>query len=448
MNAHSVHEEVKVLVVDDHPQVRNAFRGLLNRAGYVVTTEDDAPAAVDALRTGGFDIVLTDANLPSGTGMDVLTAARRVDPSLPVVFVTGSRDLDLAHRAIEHGALRFLTKPVTGDELLGVIGEALRARTHHATGPRVSSRMRALEPDLSRIKRATDFDEALDLLWMAMQPVVSMQQRRVIAYEALVRSDHRTLGRPDLLIAAAEQLGRVYDLGRRIRANVATRVVEAHGDVDVLVNLHPTDLADPDLYDPEAPLSAVSSRIILEITERASLEEIKNVEERIAELRKLGFRIAVDDLGAGYGSLSAIALIRPDLVKIDMSLVRNVDADPVRLRMIKSIGSMCQQLGTQFLCEGVETRAELEVLVANGVDMVQGYFLGRPARALAGPLEEVLLSVPRPPRPARASQRIALGLMAQAVCREAMSMAAQPTVPKELRTILGALHEILSSVEE
>jgi EAL domain-containing protein (putative c-di-GMP-specific phosphodiesterase class I)/CheY-like chemotaxis protein len=446
----SLPEEVRVLVVDDHPQVRSAFRRVLDRAGYAVTTEEDAPAAVDVIRKGDFDVVLTDLCLPSGTGMDVLRAARLDDPSLPVVFITGTHDIDIAHQALDQGALRFLTKPVSADQLLAAVGEALRARNVNRapSSAKSSSRMRALDGDLSRVKQAAAFDQALDQLWMALQPVSSMTQRRTIAYEALVRSDHPTLGRPDLLVAAAESLGRVYDLGRRIRATVAERFADAPTDVDILVNLHPSDLADPDLFDPEAPLTAWAPRVILEITERASLSELDDVQERVARLRKLGYRIAVDDLGAGYGSLSAMALIRPDLVKIDMSLVRNVDADPVRLRMIKSIGSMCQQLGTPWLCEGVETRGELEILVANGVDLVQGYFLGRPARALQPPSDELLASVPRHRGSRRPSQKITLAPMAQAVCREAMAMAAAPSVPTELKSLLAALHDILGQLAD
>jgi EAL domain-containing protein (putative c-di-GMP-specific phosphodiesterase class I) len=306
--------------------------------------------------------------------------------------------------------------------------------------------MRALEGDLAKVKRAAAFDAALRQLWMALQPVTSMQRRRVIAYEALVRSEHPTLGRPDLLIAAAEELGRLHDLGRTIRRTVAGCIHQAPADIDLLVNLHPADLDDSELYDPEAPLSAHASRIILEITERASLDQIGDVQERVGQLRRLGYRIAVDDLGAGYGSLSAMALIRPDLVKIDMSLVRNVHADAVRMRMVRSIGLMCQQLGTPWLCEGVETVDELEALVENGVDLVQGYLLGRPARTMQLPPDGLFESVSHPAPPKRPSQRIALGAMAQVLAKEAMSIASQQPVPGELRSILGALHDLLEQM--
>jgi EAL domain-containing protein (putative c-di-GMP-specific phosphodiesterase class I)/CheY-like chemotaxis protein len=447
----SSHEDVRVLLVDDQLQIRNAYQRVLGKAGYAVTTADDTTGAIAELRLHDFDIVLTDLSLPSGTGLDILAAAHAVDPGMPVVFVTGTGDVAIARQALDHGALRYLIKPCTAAHLLAAVDEACRARAASSTaiGNKSTTRMRVLEGDLAKVERAAAFDGALDQLWMALQPVVAMGRRRVIAYEALVRSTHPTLGRPDLLIAAAEELGRLDDLGRKIRATVAARMSEAPSEVDILVNLHPEDLADPELYDPAAPLSAHAARVILEITERASLDQIKDVQERIAALRKLGYRIAVDDLGAGYGSLSAMALIRPDLVKIDMSLVRNVHADPVRMRMIKSIGQMCQQLGTPWLCEGVETVEELHALVDNGVDLVQGYLLGRPLLAMESPPAALFDAMPRPSRAKRPSQRIAIGGMAKVVCKEALAVAAGvPSIPSELRSLLGALHDLLEQMVE
>jgi EAL domain-containing protein (putative c-di-GMP-specific phosphodiesterase class I) len=448
-------EQVRVLLIDDHPQIRNAFRRILDGAGYAVTCEDDVPAAQARLAADGgqFDVVLTDLSLPSGTGLDVLEAAHKFDPTLPVVFVTGTGDVEMAQRALQHGALRYLTKPVAANRLLAAMEEATRTRavTHQAKS---SHRMRSLEGDIARVQRASDFDAALDKLWMALQPVASMQRRRTVAYEALVRSDHKPLARPDLLIGAAEELGRLPELGRRIREVCAGMISTLAPEVDLLINLHPSDLADPELYDAEAPLTEHAKRIILEITERASLDEMGDVQERISKLRLLGYRIAVDDLGAGYGSLNAIALIRPDLVKLDMSLVRNVHQDPVRTRMVRSIGAMCQQLGTPWLCEGVETIDELRVLIGCGADLVQGYLLGRPQRDIVPASSELFDQVPRLPRATRPSQRIAMGSMAQGLCREALAVLStrcsnvRCDMTDELRTILGALRDLLDNMAD
>jgi len=441
-------ERLRVLVIDDHQQIRTAFERILDRAGYAVTTEDDVPAACARLQTDTFDVVLTDMQLPTGTGLDVLAFAHGADPGLPVVFVTGAGDVDMAQHALEHGALRYLVKPIGAARLLAAIAEACRARAATSGARAVGGRTAALagDHDLRRVKLARDFDRALDKLWMALQPVAALSRRSVIAYEALVRSDEPALARPDLLIGAAEDLGRVDDLGQRVRAACAALVPSLPEGADLLVNLHPSDLEDEQLFDPEAPLSKVASQVILEITERASLEELKDIQERITRLRSLGFRIAVDDLGAGYGSLSAMALLRPDLVKLDMSLVRNVHQDPVRTRMVRSIGAMCEQLGIPWLCEGVETIEELRALVAVGCDIAQGYYLARPSRELPRISPEIYDAMPRIARATRPAGRTSLTPVAQELCRDAIALVDRDAPAVEVRAALHSLREMLELI--
>lgn len=376
---------IRVLLVDDDVSVRQGFTRLLKHAGYAVTCEGDVPDARARLASGErFDVVLTDLNLPNGTGLDVLSAAHGIDPTLPVLIATGSRDLNIAGQAVSHGALRFLTKPVESDRLLGAIAEACRMRTAVAAalGHQPSISIRRLDPDLVRLKSANAFDGARDALWLALQPVVSVTGRTIVGYEALLRSDHPTMSRADLILQTAEDLGRLTELGRVIRRAAADRIAELPPGADMLVNVHASDLEDPDLYDEDSPLATLARRVILEITERASFTHLPDLSERLDTLRKLGFRLAIDDLGAGYGSLSALALVRPDLVKLDMSLVRGIDGDPVRRQVVRSLGIMCKQLETTWLCEGVETPAELRVLVDAGAELIQGYLVGRPNRAV------------------------------------------------------------------
>jgi hypothetical protein len=122
-----------------------------------------------------------------------------------------------------------------------------------------------------------------------------------------------------------EQLGAVHALGRRVRRLVAQIIDTARPEQRFFVNLHPMDLADPDLYDVDSPLSRHAHRVVLEITERTSLESVPDIAGRLAALRAMRFRIAIDDLGAGYAALSYLSSIQPDIIKIDMSLIRGID---------------------------------------------------------------------------------------------------------------------------
>jgi EAL domain-containing protein (putative c-di-GMP-specific phosphodiesterase class I) len=122
----------------------------------------------------------------------------------------------------------------------------------------------------------------------------------------------------------------------------------------------------------------VARRVTLEITERAALEGMGDLPERLAALRRLGFRIAIDDLGAGYSGLSSFALLAPDAVKLDLSLIRGVDRDPTKQLLVKSMAQLCRDLQILVVSEGVETAVERDMLATLGCDLMQGYLFARP----------------------------------------------------------------------
>ena len=137
-------------------------------------------------------------------------------------------------------------------------------------------------------------------------------------------------------------------------------------------------LADDQLLHPRAPLSLVADRVVLEITERASLDAVGDLRQRIASLRRIGFRIAVDDLGAGYAGLTSFASRAPDIVKIDMSLIRGVDREVLRQKLVRSLARTCMEMGILVVAEGIETGPEHDAVVRLGCGLLQGFLLGRP----------------------------------------------------------------------
>jgi EAL domain-containing protein (putative c-di-GMP-specific phosphodiesterase class I) len=172
-----------------------------------------------------------------------------------------------------------------------------------------------------------------------------------------------------------------------VRAQVAKVVADAPAARGlVFINLHLLDLFDKQLTSPFAPLSKVASRVVLEITERTSLEGQLDLRYRVAELRDLGFKIAIDDLGGGHARMGTFSPLDTDFVKLDMSLVRAVDKHPMKQRLIRSITELCRQQGTKVIGEGVETEAEAKMLVDLGCDLLQGYLIARPALPFCDPL--------------------------------------------------------------
>lgn len=242
----------------------------------------------------------------------------------------------------------------------------------------VSHQLRELE---------TKFEKCLATLNMHFQPIVRADTRKRFGYEALMRSTDKALPHPGAILDAAERLERIPTLGRAIRGQTAKVIAAAEAERGVVfINLHLLDLFDKQLTSAFAPLSRVASRVVLEITERTSLEGQLDLPYRVAELRELGFRIAIDDLGSGHARMGTFSAADTDFVKLDMSLVRDVHKHQMKQRLIRSITDLCRAQGTMVIGEGVETEDEATVLVDLGCDLLQGYLIARPAPPFADPL--------------------------------------------------------------
>src|SRR5580704_8952868 len=216
---------------------------------------------------------------------------------------------------------------------------------------------------------------------MAYQPIVQATTGSVFGYEALLRSEDPALSDPSAFLDAAERLGRVYDVGRAVRCKASEPMHRVPLPALLFVNLHAIDLTDETLTSPTAPLTAIASRVVLEITERASLESIDDVPSRVARLRELGFRIAIDDLGAGYSGLTSVAGLEPEFVKLDMSLVRDIHKNPVKRKLVRSMTALFKDMGITVIAEGIEVVAERDTILELGCDLLQGYLLARPGKA-------------------------------------------------------------------
>jgi len=370
-----------VLIVDDEAQLLAAYAEMLRDAGFAVETADDGATAMELFAKDAFDAVLTDINMPGLDGLHFLRWLRERDLDVPVLIMTGNPRLETAVLALEHGALRYLLKPVREEDLVGAVASAVRlhrmaelkreALTHLGAHDKLLGDRAGLEARFSR---------ALGSVWMAYQPIVRAADGSLVAHEALVRTGERTLLDPSALLDAAERLGRMQELGRAVRSDVAGFI--GRGRHDVFVNLHALELTDEALFAKDSPLAGKAKSVVLEITERAPLDRIKDLRQRIASLRALGYRIGIDDLGAGYAGLTSFAALEPDVVKIDMALVRGVDREPIKRRLIGSMAGLCKELGTLVVAEGIETSSERDVLVDLGCDLLQGFLFGKPGEVV------------------------------------------------------------------
>ncbi len=375
--------DTQVLVVDDEEQLRKLAERMLTRAGLVVTTAASGIEAMGILRHGRrFDTIVSDLMMPGMDGMQFLREVRQVDLDVPMIFLTGNPSLSTAMEAMDQGGYRYLAKPVEAERLAAIVKDAA---AHHRLSLLKRKALEVCEAGGWLIEDLEDlgnrFDGALEKLWVAFQPIVSWPSQQVFGYEGLVRSADEDLSTPGKLLDAAERLGRVQELGQRVRDAVADAARMAPASALLCVNLHALDLTAEHLYALHSPLSRIAERVVLEVTERAALYRVDHLQARISNLRELGYRIAVDDLGASHGGLSSFRQLGPDIVKLDISLVRDVDSSVAKAGLIKSMIALCtQELGMRVVCEGVETEQERDALVSVGADLLQGYLFGMPGR--------------------------------------------------------------------
>lgn len=357
-----------VLVIDDDDLFLRVCTTVLKRAGHDVQGVQSARAALDALGQRHFDAVVSDVRMPGTDGIDLLKAVRQQQPSLPFVLMSGEPTVDSALTAIEHRALRYLRKPFDVDALAQVVAEAVA--------------MPAAKPQTTQGDHDR-FTRALAATFMAYQPIVKLSSQAVWAHEALVRCEAPDCASPAELLDLAERTERIHELGRLVRRRVAEDARNAPPDSSLFVNLHPAELLDQDLYDPTAPLSRLAPRVVLEITERASVVHLAELPRLITRLRGLGFRIALDDLGAGYSGLTLLARIVPEIVKLDAALVRGIETSPSQRIIIASVVDLAKHLNTVVVAEAIETHGEQRALERLGVDWMQGYRFGRPQKQFA-----------------------------------------------------------------
>jgi EAL domain-containing protein (putative c-di-GMP-specific phosphodiesterase class I) len=369
-----------VLLVDDEPAILRLYSRSLRQAGFAVTAISHSKDVIEALERLPVDVVLTDISLPGLSGIDILRAVRQRDADLPVILMTGATDIATAMKAVELGALRYLAKPIAASDLKDVVQQAMQVRrTAQVTRRAVDHYVSVARQDSIKADMVARFERALATLYMVYQPIVSWSSRSVYGYEALVRTREPMHSNPHDLFATAEALGRLQDVGRAIRRSVSVTLETAREMTEpVFVNLHPRDLDDEELITGRCPLSKAATRVVLEITERAPLEGTTDLLMRLSSLRNQGFRLAVDDLGAGYAGLTSLANIRPDIVKLDMSLVRSVASEPTKKTLISTLVRACSELGMTVVSEGVETEGERDALIRFGCDVFQGYLFGRP----------------------------------------------------------------------
>jgi EAL domain-containing protein (putative c-di-GMP-specific phosphodiesterase class I)/GGDEF domain-containing protein len=218
-----------------------------------------------------------------------------------------------------------------------------------------------------------------------VHPVFKLDDLTIIGYEALSRGPKDSeFERPDKLFKVAYDADLVMRLERLCRKRAFEIARELPAGRMMFINIEPEAVGDPELRDIMfttllSDAGIAPTDVVLEITERTAILDFCSFRATLDYLRTLGFRIAVDDGGAGYGSLQCLAEVKPEWLKIDISLVRDIDTDDVRRQLVKSLVMFADRMGVKLIAEGIERVGQLAVLRELGVAYGQGFLFCQPA---------------------------------------------------------------------
>jgi EAL domain-containing protein (putative c-di-GMP-specific phosphodiesterase class I) len=335
--------------------------------------EVPGPATRALLATSVAHVLPTVARLAKALGMTVTSSPQVVD----VVDDLGGLTLDLLFQRLareltgaETEALRVVTDPPAGSA-------ALTARLLTAPTLAVELARRGVTVEVGVLAEAE--------FWSVYQPIVSLADRSVVAHEALLRGivDDREVGGGDLFFVA-EQAGWLDRLDRIGRESAVAGAAPWLGDDDLFVNVDPNSIVRPQvcLAGTERAVhdaGLAPGQLVFEVVESHAILDRGHLVSVLDHFRTLGWRVALDDVGAGWSSLSLLAAVRPDVVKLGKALVQGLPDDGART-VLRAVTDLAHRLGAVVVAEGVETERLADEVTALGADLAQGWLFGRPVR--------------------------------------------------------------------
>jgi EAL domain-containing protein (putative c-di-GMP-specific phosphodiesterase class I)/AmiR/NasT family two-component response regulator len=377
-----------ILIADDQPEVREALVGLFaaEPSFRVVAVAADADEAVDLARRHRPDIALLDYKMPGGGGPRATRGIGSASRGTRVVALSAYEDSVAVLEMVRAGAVAYVVKGASGAEICETIVRAARGESTlspEVTGDlvaelrgRLRAQAEAEDVEKTRIGRvqAALADGAMAI---HLQPIVDLQSRRAIGFEALARFFVEPDRAPNVWFLEAAAVGLEEELELAAVRAAVHELARLPAGTFLAVNVSPSLLVSPALRRAIDGLPA--GRLVLETTEHAAIDEYEAVEAALAAFRAAGGRLAVDDAGAGFASFRHILQLAPDFIKLDASLTRDIDLDRGRRSLAGALISFAAEIGATIIAEGIETEAELAALSLLGARFGQGYRLARPA---------------------------------------------------------------------
>lgn len=217
------------------------------------------------------------------------------------------------------------------------------------------------------------------------QPIVDLNRGEVLGWEALARGPQDSyFASPQIMFEFAEEVGCLFSLERACRLAAISGLNGLGPGQKLFLNIHPQTVGDPSFRSGEtkrllAHYGLKPQNVVFEITERHTIRDFTNFHRTLDHYRSQGYLVAIDDAGTGYSGLFRMASIRPDFIKVDMSLVHGIESNPVQRALMETLVAFADRIGCAIVAEGIEMPTELSSLLSMGVHYGQGFLLARPA---------------------------------------------------------------------
>jgi EAL domain-containing protein (putative c-di-GMP-specific phosphodiesterase class I)/ActR/RegA family two-component response regulator len=394
---------IRVLVADDNDMIRRTLVEAIEQTEglAIVGTAKNADEAIRIASLRHPDVALLDVRMPNGGGPRAAREIRWRSPDTRIVALSAHGDDASVEDMLASGATSYLVKDSSLEDIMEAVARSVdgdaslsEGVTQHVVselGARLAREQGLAEERRDKEGRIRGFIGGTGGLSMAYQPIVELSSGRIVGVEALARFPGEPKRAPNLWFDEAIEVGLSTELQVAAVRLALPALDMLPTDVFLSVNVDPTAAGSPELA--EAIARWPGDRIAIELTEHAPASDYPRLREALDAFRRSGVRIAVDDAGAGFASLKHILELAPDIIKLDISIVRNIDTEASHRALASALVGFAREIDTELVAEGVETAEEAMTLYSLGIRLIQGYFAARP-----GPIPDRFV-VPLPDGP-------------------------------------------------
>ncbi len=366
----------RILLIDDDKAITQTLSMLLETRGYDVNVANSGEEGFEKA-TAATDLILLDLILPDQEGFEVCRKLKEEERTchIPIIILSAKLLSEDIVEGLYLGADDYLIKPFEYEELVARMEAVMRRKMVLNNGNIVAQGENAIIAELRKI-----LDEKSIVSFF--QPIFHLKPFKLFGFEVLSRPKTQSmLSNPELLFKAAIQFGCYTDLEMLSWTTALAYISKFVRNEKLFFNCNPYLIEGSNFQVVKSVFEKSHIDIkdtVLEITERSAISNTAIFYELVNNYRDHGFRFAVDDVGGGYASLESIVKIRPEIIKFDRHIISNLNKEPYKKGIIKSLVGFCKEHKVFSIAEGIETKEDLATVMELGVDAVQGYYLYKP----------------------------------------------------------------------